>query len=360
MSLDQLLIDSRFLVILGRGGVGKTTVSATLAVKAASLGLRTVVLTIDPANRLADALGIDQSMRSPTRVNLSIEQAQLYGLMMDRKETCDELVTRFSEDETVQEKILANPYYHHFSTSLAGGQEYMAIEKVRQLLASNDYDLVVLDTPPSIHAFDFLDAPNRLIDGLKRMPSSNASNSRSFLSRLKERGGQMVLDGLKRFTGGRFLVDLTVFLGLFRHVLTALVDASKALHTTLREPSTQFIFVDGLDRNAEERLLTCRRELEERELHLAGLVYNRMRPRFSSGEVETFLNEDLANSSIDAEAFDTLKGELERYFHADCAVLEEPMPVAPGLPIWSVPIKRNWVSTTAALEALSQDIRTIQ
>ena len=105
----------------------------------------------------------------PTRVQLSDNDAQLYGLMMDRKDTCDELVSRFSNNKEVG-KDLYQPVLSSLSRSLAGGQEYMAIEKVRQLLSSNEYDLIVLDTPPSIHAFDFLDAPNRLIDGL-RMPS---------------------------------------------------------------------------------------------------------------------------------------------------------------------------------------------
>ena len=359
MNLDELLTNSRFLVVLGRGGVGKTTVSATLAVKAAHLGLRTVVLTIDPANRLADALGVPQSMKMPTRVQLSDNDAQLYGLMMDRKDTCDELVSRFSNNKEVEEKIFTNPYYHHFSRSLAGGQEYMAIEKVRQLLSSNEYDLIVLDTPPSIHAFDFLDAPNRLIDGLKRMPSVNTSKSKSFLSRLKQRGGQLVLDGLKRFTGGRFLVDLTTFLGLFRHVLSALVESSKSLQMTLKAPSTRFILVDGLDRDADERVRVCQKELEERELSLAGLIYNRIKPQFSAKEVEDFIDHQKRSSTPSANCTDAqLTAELHDYFKASTAspILAHSK-IHKNLPVWALPIKRNWVSSARSLESLSSEIR---
>ena len=106
MSLDQLLTDNRFLVVLGRGGVGKTTVSASLAIRAATLGRKTVVVTIDPANRLADALDIEQTMKSPTKVTLSNESDKLFGLMMDRRQTCDELVSRFSTDEKMKTKIV--------------------------------------------------------------------------------------------------------------------------------------------------------------------------------------------------------------------------------------------------------------
>ena len=144
---------------------------------------------------------------------------------------------------------------------------------------------------------------------------ANTSNSKSFLSRLKQRGGQLVLDGLKRFTGGRFLVDLTSFLGLFRHVLSALVESSKSLQMTLKAPSTRFILVDGLDRDADERVRVCQKELEERELSLAGLIYNRIKPQFSAKEVENFIDHQRRSSTPSANCTDAqLTAELHDYF----------------------------------------------
>lgn len=362
MNLDQLLTENRFLVVLGRGGVGKTTVSASLAIRAATLGRKTVVVTIDPANRLADALGIDQTMKSPTKVTLTDERGELFGLMMDRRETCDELVSRFSTDENMKVKIFSNPYYQHFSTSLAGGQEYMAIEKVRQLLASNEYDLVVLDTPPAIHAFDFLDAPKRFISGLKRIPSANESGSNTLLSRLKKRGGQLVLDGLKRFTGGRFLHDLTSFLSLFRHVLSALETSSKTLEIVLRQPTTSFVYVDVLDRGAKQRLTACKEALKVRKMKLSGLIYNRSKSTFSAEEAKAFIKDFAQETAAKSKAsrarqeqeLETYFAKAEKSFRSQGRLSTD---IGAGTtPVWSLPIKRNWTSSVSSLELLCQEI----
>ena len=230
--MDALLQSHQLLVVLGQGGVGKTTVSATLGIRAAYLGIRTAVITIDPANRLADAFAVDGPMHNQKQIELPHCTGSLHAMMLDRQQTCDALVGRFSANEAARNKILKNPYYKHFSTSLAGGQEYMAIETVCQLLTSEAFDLVILDTPPSVHAFDFLDAPKRLINGIRRLPSIDRQKRDGFITRLKEKSGAIVLDGLRRFTGGRFLTDLTEFLGLFRHVLAALASSSEQLERT--------------------------------------------------------------------------------------------------------------------------------
>lgn len=366
MNLDDLLRQHRLLVVLGRGGVGKTTVSAALSVKAATLGLKTIVITIDPANRLADALAVKDRMDAPTRVPLSKPEYDLSGLMMDRRKTCDELVARFSETDELKEQILKNPYYQHFSTSLAGGQEYMAIEKVRQILASESYDLVVLDTPPAIHAFDFLDAPNRLISALKKIPSSKKPKANSIIARLKRKGGQIVLDGLKRFTGGQFLSDLTSFLGLFRQVLSALESSSISLESTLRRDNTGFIFVDVPDHSSNERLTVCTQQLDDRDLKLSGIIFNRTRPQFKVSELSTWSELDaMLADAVSAEQSQILKEELSVYVKRsdfEGRTLRETIreDKLDGVPMWSVPIQRNWISNAHSLQELSDRIQAVK
>ena len=138
------------------------------------------MITIDPANRLADVFDDNALNDDLDFIDLPDVQGSLHAMMLDRKHTCDELVKRFSTDASTHEKTLSNPYYKHFSTSLAGGQEYMAIETVYRQLDSETFDLIILDTPPSAHAFDFLDAPKRLINGIKRLPTIEQNRPESF------------------------------------------------------------------------------------------------------------------------------------------------------------------------------------
>ena len=359
MQLDDLLRNSKLIVVLGRGGVGKTTVSATLGIRAATLGIKSIIVTVDPANRLADAIGVEGSMNQPTRVEIPNTSTPLHGLMLDRKETCDELVKRFAKDKQMRERIFKNPYYQYFSTSLSGGQEYMAIEKVRQLLTSDEYELVVLDTPPAHHAFDFLDAPRRFIRGLKRLPASTAAGPTSILGRLKQKGGKFVMEGLKRFTGGPFLIDLTEFLSLFRHILIALEKSSSVLEVALSSSTTSFVYIDIEDHRLNDRLRVCENALSIRNLVLRGLILNRATPDFSESEWQhatDFISEKLSHI-INKDQLATLLeniGELRMSGKARTEQFRETLEAGIGhLPTWRVPMRRNWMSNVRSLHALS-------
>ena len=161
-SLDQ----ARVLVCAGTGGVGKTTISAALAVRAAERGRRALVLTIDPARRLADALGMARLTSEPTRVELDLSDEETAGtldaMMLDPKPTFDALVHRLTQDPAARRRILENRIYRHLSEALSGSAEYAAMEQVRDAVESGHYDLVLVDTPPAAHALDFLAAPRRL------------------------------------------------------------------------------------------------------------------------------------------------------------------------------------------------------
>ena len=169
-SASEAVLSRRVIACVGAGGVGKTTLAAAIGLGAARRGRRVLVLTIDPARRLADALGVGALGPEPTVIARSLLErlgvppgGELFAMMLDMKRTFDELVARFAPDPAARERILANRIYQHISDALAGSAEYSAMEKVHEMSLRPEFDLVVLDTPPSAHALDFLEAPERLI-----------------------------------------------------------------------------------------------------------------------------------------------------------------------------------------------------
>src|SRR5437879_231442 len=168
--LTELLSRKKIIVCVGSGGVGKTTTSAAIALQAAALGKKVCVLTIDPAKRLANSMGLKALGNQETRISKErLESAgvkgdgELWAMMLETKRTWAELVTKFAPDAAAKERILANHYYQQISSALAGSQEFMAMEKLFELSESGKYDLLVLDTPPTRHALDFLDAPKKMM-----------------------------------------------------------------------------------------------------------------------------------------------------------------------------------------------------
>ncbi|WP_324275793.1 ArsA family ATPase [Blastococcus brunescens] len=229
MDLGALITDpgTRIIVCCGAGGVGKTTTSAALALAAAEAGRTVVVLTIDPARRLAQSLGLVELDNEPRRVDVPGADGELHAMMLDMKRTFDDVVVAHSTPERA-EQILANPFYQSLSSSFAGTQEYMAMEKLGQLRASDRWDLIIVDTPPSRSALDFLDAPNRMsrfLDGtmirLLTAPSRTgfkiASAGFMFFSRIisKILGGQLLRDI------SAFVAALDTMFGGFRERATA-------------------------------------------------------------------------------------------------------------------------------------------
>ncbi len=275
---------TEMIVTAGAGGVGKTTVAAAIAAHAAAEGRRAAVLTIDPARRLADALGLQALTGELRRVDPVHFRAaglgdggELWAMMLDTRTTGDQLVKRYAPDPQAAQAILDNAYYRFFSTSLAGAQEYMAIEQVRSLVGRGGFDLVVLDTPPAVHALDFLDAPDRLLGAL----DSKAVQLLRRREDAKEQGlvgkaGGLLFRSLSRLTGGGFLEDLATFLGLFASILDALRDASRELHSLLRAPTSQFLLVATPTRTNIDDAAHFRHELTRRGLPFGGFVCNRV------------------------------------------------------------------------------------
>lgn len=282
-TVAERLFSSRVVVCVGCGGVGKTTVAAALGLAAARGGRRTLVLTIDPARRLADALGIelDDVAREIPLQDAEFSGGSLAALMLDMKRTFDGLVERFAESEEARDRILSNAIYQHVSDALAGSAEYSAMEKVYQVAESGDYDLIVVDTPPAQHALDFLEAPQRLIDFLESRLVALLIHPAFSAGRLGlkffQRGARRVLQLLEGVTGLSFLEDLSEFLLAFEGMAAGFRGRATEVRALLLGDESCFVLVTGPEpesvRHAEDFL----DRLEGFEVPLAGLVANRIR-----------------------------------------------------------------------------------
>ena len=269
--------DTRIVVCCGAGGVGKTTTSAALALAAAEAGRTVVVLTIDPARRLAQSLGLVELDNEPRRVDVPEARGELHAMMLDMKRTFDDIVVAHSTPERAQQ-ILENPFYQTLSSSFAGTQEYMAMEKLGQLRAADTWDLIVVDTPPSRSALDFLDAPNRMsrfLDGtmirLLTAPSRTgfkiASASFMFFSRI-----------ISKILGGQLLRDISSFVAALDTMFGGFRERATATYELLRRPGTWFLVVATPEPDALREASYFVDRLSSEGMPLAGLVLNRTHP----------------------------------------------------------------------------------
>ena len=287
LDVDALLDDPRtgIIVCCGSGGVGKTTTSAALALRAAERGRKVVVLTIDPARRLAQSMGIealDNTPRPVVGVGGSADRGgSLAAMMLDMKRTFDEVVEAQATPEKARQ-ILENPFYIALSSSFAGTQEYMAMEKLGQLhrdaQASGSYDLIVVDTPPSRSALDFLDAPERLssfLDGrFVRLLLAPARGP----ARIMTAGLGLVTGALSKILGGQFITDLQTFVAALDTVFGGFRARAQQTYALLQAPGTAFLVVAAPEADALREAAYFVERLSEDRMPLAGLVVNRASP----------------------------------------------------------------------------------
>lgn len=287
--LRQGLGGRRLLVCVGSGGVGKTSISAALALARAQEGGRALVCTIDPARRLAGALGLSALGNAETRVPAArLEEAglaprgELFAMMLDVKRTWDELVARHAPDPARRDRILGNRLYQQMSAALAGSQEYMAMEKLYELSTDRDYDLIVLDTPPTAHALDFLDAPARMLDFLgndaARALLAPALGAGRLGFRLAQLSGSYLAKALARFTGQQALSDLGQFLQGFQGMYDGFKARAAAVRALLSGPDVGFVLVTSPSPRALEEALAFHSRLSAEAMPVVGLVVNRLTP----------------------------------------------------------------------------------
>ncbi|MFC4469005.1 ArsA family ATPase [Streptomyces xiangluensis] len=306
LDIDTLLDDpkTRIVVCCGAGGVGKTTTAAALGLRAAERGRKVVVLTIDPARRLAQSMGIDALDNTPRRVKGIDDSAdgELHAMMLDMKRTFDEIVEAHADPERAA-AILGNPFYQSLSAGFAGTQEYMAMEKLGQLRARDEWDLIVVDTPPSRSALDFLDAPKRLgsfLDGrLIRLLTAPAKLGGRAGMKFLNVGMSMMTGTLGKLLGGQLLKDVQTFVAAMDTTFGGFRTRADATYKLLQAPGTAFLVVAAPERDALREAAYFVERLAAEDMPLAGLVLNRVH---SSGATQLSAERALAAAENLAEA----------------------------------------------------------
>src|SRR5215207_4407963 len=280
LDLHSILMDrsNRVVVCCGAGGVGKTTTAAAMALRAAEYGRTVVVLTIDPAKRLAQALGIKDLGNTPQRVPLAPEvPGELHAMMLDMRRTFDEMVIQYSGRER-GEAILDNQFYQTVATSLAGTQEYMAMEKLGQLLAQDKWDLIVVDTPPSRNALDFLDAPQRLGSFMdSRLWRLLLAPGRG-IGRLVTGAVGLAMKALSTVLGSQMLADAAAFVQMLDTTFGGFREKADRTYELLKRRGTQFVVVSAAEPDALREASFFVDRLSSEKMPLAGLILNRTHP----------------------------------------------------------------------------------
>ncbi|MFK4065127.1 ArsA family ATPase [Streptomyces sp. NPDC029674] len=281
LDVDALIDDpkTRIVVCCGSGGVGKTTTAAAIGLRAAERGRKVVVLTIDPARRLAQSMGIDSLDNVPRRVKAVDGAGELHAMMLDMKRTFDEIVEAHTDRERAK-AILNNPFYQSLSAGFAGTQEYMAMEKLGQLRSRDEWDLIVVDTPPSRSALDFLDAPKRLgsfLDGkLIRLLMAPAKVGGRAGMKFLNVGMSMMTGALGKLLGGQLLRDVQMFVTAMDSMFGGFRTRADATYRLLQAPGTAFLVVASPERDALREAAYFVERLAADDMPLAGLVLNRV------------------------------------------------------------------------------------
>lgn len=276
-TLDDLVRDASVVVCCGSGGVGKTTTAAAIALEGARRGRRAVVVTIDPARRLADALGIDQIGNDPALVT-GPWPGTLSALMLDTEGTFDDLVSRYAGSPDQAEKILSNRFYRNIAGALSGTQEYMASEKLYELATSDDYDLIVVDTPPTRNALDFLDAPGRLARFLDHRLYRVLTAPTRGLVRAVNMAAQTFLRSVGKVVGGEVIADAIAFFAAFEGMDEGFKSRARLVERLLVADSTAFVLVASPRRDTVTEAAYFAGRLAENDIDVRALVVNRIHP----------------------------------------------------------------------------------
>ena len=356
--LAARLSGKRVLVCVGAGGVGKTTTSAALALGLAREGKKVAVVTIDPAKRLASALGLQRLSSEPSRIDpAALREAgvqgrgELWAMMLDTKRTFDEVVMRLASDESAREEILANPIYRELSTAVAGSQELSAVAKLYELYEEHDFEVIVLDTPPSRNALDFLEAPGRLLGFFEGRALQVFLAPSGLTARLFGRGTALVFSIFARVTGVNMLGELSRFFRTMSSVIEGFGLRTREVEALLRAPETSFVIVTSPEPDPASEALFLANRLREARMSADGLVVNRTHmdglgghPRedvagLLSGELGPQLAERLAGNLADfdvlarrdRDSIERLSAELHGTALVVVPQLDEDVQDLPGL-----------------------------
>ncbi|RMF16802.1 MAG: ArsA family ATPase [Candidatus Dadabacteria bacterium] len=332
------LENHRILIVGGSGGVGKTSVSAAIGIASAIEGYRTLVLTIDPARRLANALGLDGIGAEAADVTPRLVESglapkgTLHAMMLDVENTLNRVVERYAPDPQTKQRILDNRLYQNISTRLTGSQEYASMQRLSEIAAEGTYDRIILDTPPSTHALDFLTAPQRLMEffdsKLIQIFVSVGGRAGRGLFRVTD----VFFRALERLTGGNVISEIADFFRLTEDVLEPFRTQSDRADALLRDPQTTFIVVTGPNQHQLDDALRFRRKLDELRIAVSAFVVNRwLRPVLGTGPLPTASEDDLLVRLLDWTA------KLERVAREQTDAIDR-LQQSAGVPVHRVPV----------------------
>ena len=373
-SLGGVVRQARVVICCGTGGVGKTTVAASVGLAAARAGRRVAVVTIDPARRLADALGIGPLGNDPQQVPATLlpshsgegrvegaaePAGELWALMLDAQATFDALVARHATDDGQRDRILANPFYRNVSSRLSGTQEYMAAEKLYELTTDPRFDLVVVDTPPARNALDFLDAPERLSRFLDhRVYRALIAPARGYLKAVGA-ASQVVLRPIAKVVGAEVVADAMAFFQNFDGMEAGFRHRSTAVAAQLRDPSTSYVLVAAPRADAVAEAGWFADRLGELSLSVGALVVNRTHPVFGAGGSADAAAKSVAASGAgrnDLAAWWTTLAEQRQVAEAEAAQIASLAAKVTPAPIVTVALRPTDVHDLAALAAIADTL----
>lgn len=358
MRIDELIAERHILVCTGAGGVGKTTTSAALALRAAESGRRVIVCTIDPARRLAQSLGLDHLGNVPHRVPDVRGTGELWAMTLDMKRTFDEMIRDMTSEERAQ-SIFSNPFYRHISSTLAGTQEYMAMEKLWELHEEGRWELIVIDTPPTRSALDFLDAPRRLSDFLEGRflrvllwPYMKAGRTGL---RVINFGTRAVLKTVTRITGSELFTDVAAFFQSFEGMYESFKTRAVRVRELMSARRTGFVIVTSPTETTMREARYFADRLRAEQMPLGGIIVNRTHTVLAVRGLEEpralaarAASEPALAAALEAfAAWRTVSSREDR-------LLESSLGHLPGVPVWRVPDLADEVEDIPALRHVGE------
>jgi anion-transporting ArsA/GET3 family ATPase len=323
--LTSALEGKRIVICAGSGGVGKTTTAAALSLGLARRGARVAVVTIDPARRLSDALGLSGLGDEPHRVAGVEGPGELWAAVLDPKRTFDHLIERLAPDQCTRDEVFANRIYQQLTNAVAGSQEFSAVARLYELDERREFDVLVLDTPPSRNALDFLDAPGRLTRFFQGRAIRLFLRPAGLGGRILGKGTGVVFSVLRRVTGVDLLEDLSVFFRTLGGMIDGFTDRARHVAALLEDPATTFLIVTSPRHDPVQEAVFFRRKLAEAGMPFGGAVVNRVHepapealPEEAAGElgadlagrVVTAAREQAALAARDAAGIAQLEAEL--------------------------------------------------